>query len=69
MKQPDLQVVERSTSSLIPYARNSRTHSDKQISQLMASIKEWGWTTPILIAEDDTVIAGHGRLIAARFTG
>lgn len=53
-------------SRLIPYARNSRTHSDAQISQLAASIKEWGWTVPILIDETGMIIAGHGRLAAAQ---
>lgn len=51
---------------LIPYARNARTHSDAQIAQIAASIREWGWTTPILADEDGTVLAGHGRLAAAR---
>lgn len=51
---------------LIPYARNSRTHSDEQIAQLVASIKEWGWTTPILVDEEGGIIAGHGRTMAAQ---
>ena len=51
---------------LIPYARNARTHSEAQIAQIAASIREWGWTTPILVDEDGTVLAGHGRLAAAR---
>lgn len=51
---------------LIPYARNARTHSDAQIAQIASSIREWGWTTPILVDEDGTVLAGHGRLAAAR---
>jgi len=51
---------------LIPYARNARTHSDEQISQLAASIKEWGWTTPVLVDEDGGIIAGHGRTLAAQ---
>ncbi|CAB4202898.1 putative methylase [uncultured Caudovirales phage] len=51
---------------LVPYARNSRTHSDEQISQLAASIKEWGWTTPVLVDEDGSIIAGHGRTLAAQ---
>ena len=53
-------------SRLTPYARNSRTHSDEQISQLAASIKEWGWTTPVLVDEDGSIIAGHGRTLAAQ---
>lgn len=51
---------------LIPYARNSRTHSDEQIGQIAASIKEWGWTTPVLVDEAGSIIAGHGRTLAAQ---
>jgi len=51
---------------LRPYGRNPRTHSDEQIAQIAASIIEFGWTNPVLIAGDGTVIAGHGRLDAAR---
>jgi hypothetical protein len=51
---------------LIPYARNSRTHSDEQVAQLAASIKEWGWTTPVLVDEQGGIIAGHGRTLAAQ---
>jgi len=51
---------------LIPYALNSRTHSDEQVAQLAASIREFGFTNPILIDQDSNIIAGHGRLLAAR---
>ncbi len=51
---------------LIPYARNARTHSPAQVDQIAASIQEWGWTIPVLVAEDNTLIAGHGRVLAAR---
>ena len=51
---------------LIPYALNSRTHSDEQVAQLAASIREFGFTNPVLIDQDDNLIAGHGRLLAAR---
>lgn len=51
---------------LVPYAKNSRTHSDAQVAQIAASIREWGWTTPILVDDDGGIIAGHGRLQAAR---
>src|SRR4051794_7065339 len=51
---------------LLPYARNARTHKDAQVSQIAASIREWGWTNPVLVAEDGTIIAGHGRVLAAR---
>ncbi len=57
------------TASLIPYARNPRTHSPEQIAQIAASIREFGWTNPLLIDEQQTVIAGHGRLAAARKLG
>src|SRR5215211_6829699 len=51
---------------LIPYAKNARTHSPAQVDQIAASIKEWGWTNPVLVAQDNTLIAGHGRVLAAR---
>jgi ParB-like chromosome segregation protein Spo0J len=54
---------------LIPYARNARTHSDAQISQIAASIREWGWTMPVLVDEAGTLIAGHGRVLAANQLG
>jgi DNA modification methylase len=56
----------RAVETLIPYARNSRTHSDEQIAQIAASIKEFGWTNPVLIDGDNGLIAGHGRIMAAR---
>lgn len=55
-----------STDSLIPYDRNPKTHPDSQIEQLKNSIRQWGWTIPILIDENNQVIAGHGRLFAAK---
>jgi len=51
---------------LVPYARNARTHSDEQVAQIAASIREWGWTTPVLVDEDGGIIAGHGRTLAAQ---
>ena len=54
---------------ITPYARNSRTHSDEQVAQIAASIREWGWTNPVLVDEDGGLIAGHGRLLAARKLG
>ena len=62
-------VERRPVETLIPYARNARTHSPEQISQIAASIREWGWTVPVLIAEDGGIIAGHGRVLAARQLG
>lgn len=56
-------------ADLVPYARNSRTHSEQQIAQIAASITEWGFTTPILIDTDNNIIAGHGRLAAAQKLG
>jgi ParB-like chromosome segregation protein Spo0J len=65
----DLAIEYESVEALIPYAANSRTHSDAQVAQIAASIKEFGWTNPILIDGDNTIIAGHGRLLAARKLG
>lgn len=63
----NLPVVESiDIESLIPYARNSRTHSDSQVAQIAASIKEFGFTNPVLIDGDGGIIAGHGRVMAAR---
>lgn len=61
-----LKVVYKNIQDLIPYINNSRTHSDDQVNQVAASIKEFGFTNPILIDEDGGVIAGHGRLMAAK---
>lgn len=55
----------RKVDDLLPYARNARTHNDAQVAQLAASIVEWGWTNPIL-ADETGIVAGHGRLAAAR---
>ena len=54
---------------LIPYARNSRTHSDAQVAQIAASIKEFGFTNPVLVDGEGSIIAGHGRVLAARKLG
>jgi DNA modification methylase len=61
-----IQIKEKLVSELIPYVKNSRTHSDEQVAQIAASIKEFGWTNPILIDGENGIIAGHGRLLAAR---
>ena len=66
---PADKVQRRSVKSIIPYARNSRTHSDEQVAQIAASINEWGFTNPILIDIDGEIIAGHGRLLAAQKLG
>lgn len=57
------------TEKLVPYARNSRTHSDEQVQQIMGSIKEFGFTNPILVDADGLIIAGHGRTMAAQCMG
>lgn len=54
---------------LIPYARNARTHTDEQVALIAASIREWGWTMPVLVDETGNLIAGHGRVLAARQLG
>ena len=64
-----MKIIKKSVKDLIPYAKNSRTHSDAQVAQIAASIKEFGWTNPILVDGDNGIIAGHGRLMAARKLG
>jgi len=64
-----VQIKTVAVDKLIPYVRNSRTHSDAQIAQIAASIKEFGWTNPILVDAENGIIAGHGRLMAARKLG
>lgn len=66
---PADKVEQWSIDRLVPYARNARTHSDDQVAQIAASIKEWGWTTPVLVDTDGGIIAGHGRTMAARRLG
>jgi hypothetical protein len=65
----ELKIETRNVSNLIPYAANSRTHSDAQVAQIAASVTEFGWTNPILIDELNNVIAGHGRILAAKKLG
>ena len=60
-----MEIISRSPDELIPYANNSRTHSPDQVSQIAASIKEFGFSNPILIDSECGIIAGHGRLLAA----
>lgn len=62
-------VVMRPLDALVPYARNARTHSDAQVAQIAASIREFGWTNPVLIDEEGGIVAGHGRVLAARQLG
>jgi ParB family chromosome partitioning protein len=63
------QIESVNIADLIPYARNSRTHSDEQVAQIAASIREFGFTNPVLIDADGGIIAGHGRIMAARKLG
>ncbi|SOZ99464.1 ParB domain protein nuclease [Cupriavidus taiwanensis] len=70
MTEHEALVVEyRPIETLIPYARNARTHSDAQIAQIAGSLREFGWTNPVLIDGEGTIIAGHGRVLAARQLG
>jgi ParB-like chromosome segregation protein Spo0J len=62
-------IERRPVASLIPYARNARTHSAEQVAQIASAIREWGWTVPCLIDEAGGLIAGHGRILAARKLG
>lgn len=64
-----IKLEQRKVADLIPYARNSRTHSEEQVAQIAASIKEFGFTNPILTDGENGIIAGHGRLQAARKLG
>ena len=64
-----MQIQPRPIEGLIPYARNSRTHSDEQVAQIAASIREFGWTNPVLVDGENGIIAGHGRVLAARKMG
>ena len=68
-KWPVDKIERKPVSDLLPYARNARTHSDEQVAQIAASIREWGWTMPVLADEDGMIIAGHGRLMAAQKLG
>jgi hypothetical protein len=61
-----MKIEQKKTSELIPYARNSRTHDEKQVSQIASSIKEFGFNNPVLIDGDNGIIAGHGRVMAAQ---
>lgn len=60
---------QRRTADLLPYARNARTHTKAQVAKIAASIREWGWTIPVLIDEKNTILAGHGRIQAAQTLG
>jgi ParB family chromosome partitioning protein len=64
-----MELVKKKVSELIPYINNSRSHSEEQITKIASSIKEFGFTNPILIDQDNSIIAGHGRLQAVKKLG
>jgi ParB-like chromosome segregation protein Spo0J len=64
-----MKIEQIKTADLIPYARNSRSHSDAQVAQIAGSIREFGFTNPVLIDADNGIIAGHGRVMAASNLG
>lgn len=66
MKKTNITVVHKSVNDLIPYVNNARTHSDDQVNQIASSIKEFGFTNPVLVDGDNGIIAGHGRVMAAK---
>lgn len=67
--QPDLRVIDLPLASLAPYAENARTHSPEQVAQIAASIAEFGFVNPVLVDADGVLIAGHGRVMAAKRLG
>ena len=66
---PAARVERWAIDRLLPYARNARTHSASQVDQIAASMREWGWTNPVLVDEAGMIIAGDGRIEAARKLG
>ena len=64
-----MEIIYKKVQDLIPYVNNSRTHSEEQVNQICASINEFGFTNPLLIDEKDSIIAGHGRLLASKKLG
>lgn len=66
---PAYTVERRPIEALVPHRNNARTHSPEQVEQIAASIREWGWTMPVLIDEENLIIAGHGRAMAAKLIG
>ena len=65
----NLAIEQMKTSALKPYARNARTHSKKQVKQIAESIKGFGFNNPVLISDDNEIVAGHGRYAAAKHLG
>jgi ParB-like chromosome segregation protein Spo0J len=64
-----MEIIQRKTADLIPYVNNARTHSEQQVLQIAASIKEFGFTNPVLVDGENGIIAGHGRVLAAKKLG
>lgn len=69
MKNTPTEIEHIQVDALVPYARNSRTHSAEQVAQIAASMTEFGWTNPVLIDAAGTIVAGHGRVMAAKKLG
>ncbi len=69
MNKENYEISAKKIDALVPYAKNSRTHSPEQIEKIAASIREFGFTNPVLIDADGGIIAGHGRVAAAKFLG
>ena len=63
------QIEQWPIARLKPYAKNARTHSDDQIARIAASLIEYGWTAPVMVSDEDEIVAGHGRLLAAQYLG
>jgi len=61
-----MEITQRKTADLIPYVNNARTHSEQQVLQIAASIKEFGFNSPVLVDGENGIIAGHGRVLAAK---
>jgi len=66
---PADKIERRKVADLKPHPRNARTHSPEQIDQIAKAIEQWGWTTPVLVTPDGTIVAGHGRVSAAQKLG
>ena len=64
-----MQIEYRPVASLIPHARNAKQHSDAQVAQIAASIREFGWGAPVIVDGKNNIVAGHGRVLAARKLG
>ena len=65
----DIQGTYEQVDSLVPYAMNAKKHSEKQVGQIANSIRSFGFVNPVLVASDNTIIAGHGRVLAAKRLG